>query len=95
LLIKLKAKLIERGIPELCPIVTANSIQEVGMLIIQPQSQFSKVLKHFNLALQEENTRVMRIVINDDKNITCLPWSKPERGQQCPYGVTVQVAQSL
>jgi tRNA(Glu) U13 pseudouridine synthase TruD len=27
------------------------------------------VLKHFSLALQEENPRVTRIVINDDKNI--------------------------
>jgi hypothetical protein len=31
----LKAKLIERGIPELSPIVTANGIQAVGMLIVQ------------------------------------------------------------
>jgi hypothetical protein len=78
LLIKLKAKLIERGIPELCPIVTVNSIQEIGMLIIQPQSQFSKVLKHFNLALQEENPRVMRIVINNDKNISLAShWANP------------------
>jgi hypothetical protein len=27
------------------------------------------VLKHFILALQEENPRVMRVVINNDKNI--------------------------
>jgi hypothetical protein len=33
----LEAKLIERGIPEFGPIVTANVIQVVGMLIIQPQ----------------------------------------------------------
>jgi uncharacterized protein (UPF0264 family) len=64
-----KAKLIERGIPELGPIITANDFQEVGMLIVQPQSQASKVLKHFVLALQEENPRVTRIVVNDDKNI--------------------------
>jgi hypothetical protein len=32
----LKAKLIERGIPELGPIVTADSFQAVGMLIVQP-----------------------------------------------------------
>jgi hypothetical protein len=32
----LKTKLIERGIPELGLIVTANSFQAVGMLIIQP-----------------------------------------------------------
>jgi hypothetical protein len=65
----LKTKLIERGISELSPIVTANGFQEVGMLIVQPQSQTSKVLKHFVLALQEENPRVTRIVVNDDKNI--------------------------
>jgi hypothetical protein len=45
-----KAKLIKRGIPELGPIVTANSFQAVGMLIVQPQSQALKVLKHFTLA---------------------------------------------
>jgi hypothetical protein len=65
----LKAKLIKRGISELSPIVTANGFQAVGMLIIQPQSQALKVLKHFILALQEENSRVTRIVINDDKNV--------------------------
>jgi hypothetical protein len=65
----LKTKLIKRGIPELGPIVTANGFQAVGMFIIQPQSQALKVLKHFILAFQEENPRVMRIVINDDKNI--------------------------
>jgi hypothetical protein len=54
----LKAKLIKRGIPEVSPIVTLNSFQEVGMLIVQPQSQASKVFKHFILALQEENSRV-------------------------------------
>jgi hypothetical protein len=65
----LKTKRIKRGIPELDPIVTVNSFQTVGMLIVQPQSQASKVLKHFILAFKEENSRVMRIVINDDKNI--------------------------
>jgi hypothetical protein len=65
----LKAKLIKRDISELSPIVTANGFQEVGMLIVQPQGQAPKVLKHFILALQEENPRVMRIVINDDKNV--------------------------
>jgi hypothetical protein len=65
----LKTKLIKRGIPELNPIVTANSFQAVGMLIVQPQGQALKVLKHFTLALQEENPRVTRIVINNDKNI--------------------------
>jgi hypothetical protein len=82
----LKAKLIERGIPKLSPIVTANSFQEVGMFICQPQSQAPKVLKHFILAFQVENPRVMRIVVN--------PWGKPERNRQCPYGVTVRVTQS-
>jgi hypothetical protein len=33
----LKAKLIERGIPKLGPIITANGFQVVGMLIVQPQ----------------------------------------------------------
>jgi hypothetical protein len=65
----LKVKLIERGIPELGPIVTANSFQAVGILIVQPQSQALKVLKHFILAFQEENLRVMRVVINNDKDI--------------------------
>jgi hypothetical protein len=43
------------------------------MLIFQPQSQASKVLKHFILTFQEENIRITRIVINNDKNIplTC------------------------
>jgi hypothetical protein len=65
----LKAKLIKRGIPKLGLIVTANVFQAVQMLIIQPQSQALKVLKHFILALQEENPRVTRIIINDDKNV--------------------------
>jgi hypothetical protein len=65
----LKAKLFKRGIPEISPIVTANGFQAVGMLIVQPQSQAPKVLKYFILALQEENPRVIRIVINDDKNV--------------------------
>jgi hypothetical protein len=65
----LKAKHIERGILELSPIVTTNSFRAFGMLIVQPQSHALKVFKHFILAFQEENPRVMRIVINDDKNI--------------------------
>jgi hypothetical protein len=65
----INSKLIERGIPELGPIVTTNSFQVVGMFIIQPQSQALKVFKHFILAFQKENSRVRRIVINDDKNI--------------------------
>jgi hypothetical protein len=69
----LKTKLIERGITELNPIVTVNSFQAVGMLIVQPQSQAPKVLRHFILAFQEENLRGTRIIINDDKNIYQLP----------------------
>jgi hypothetical protein len=65
----LKVKLIERGIPELGVIVIVNNFQAVGMLIVQPQNQALKVFKHFILAFQEENPRVTRIVINDDKNI--------------------------
>jgi uncharacterized protein (UPF0264 family) len=65
----LKAKLIKRGISKLNLIVTANDFQAVGMLFVQHQSQALKVLKHFILALQEEDPRVTRIVINDDKNI--------------------------
>jgi hypothetical protein len=65
----LKAKLIERDISKHSPIVNTNSFQAVGMLIVQPQSEALKVLKHFILALQKENPRVMRIVVNDDKNI--------------------------
>jgi hypothetical protein len=65
----LKVKLIKRGIPELDPSVTANRFQAVGVLIVQPQSQAPKVFKHFILAFLEENPRVTKIVINDDKNI--------------------------
>jgi hypothetical protein len=76
----LKTKLIERGIAELSLIVTANSFQAVGMLIVQPQSQASKVLKHFILSFQEENKRVMRIVINDAKNISLASHGANPRG---------------
>jgi hypothetical protein len=65
----LKAKLIKRGISELSPTVTANDFQAVGMLIVQPQGQAPKVLKYFILTLQEENPRVTRIIINDDKDV--------------------------
>jgi hypothetical protein len=64
-----KAKLIKRGISELSLIITTNSFEAVGMLIVQPQSQAPKVLKYFILALQEENSNVTRVVINDDKNV--------------------------
>jgi hypothetical protein len=62
----LKAKFSKRGIHELSPNITANSFQTVGMLIVQHQSQALKVLKHFILILQEEDLRVMGIVINDN-----------------------------
>jgi hypothetical protein len=65
----LKAKLIKRDISELSPIITANDFQAVGMLIVQPQSQAPIVVKHLILALQEEDPRVTKIVINDGKNI--------------------------
>jgi hypothetical protein len=81
----LKAKLIKRGIPELSPIVTVNGFQAVGMLIVQPQSQALKVLKHFILSFQEENPRVMRIVINDDKNIPLASHGANPRGTDSVY----------
>jgi hypothetical protein len=65
----LKSKLIEKGIPKLGPIVTMNCFQVVGMLIVQSQSQAPKVLKHFIHAFQEENPRVTKIVVNNEKNI--------------------------
>jgi hypothetical protein len=76
----LKTKLIERGIPELSPIVTVNDFQAVGMLIVQPQGQAPKVLKHFIHAFEEENPRVRRIVINDDKNIPLASYGVNPRG---------------
>jgi hypothetical protein len=39
------------------------------MLIVQPQGQASKVLKHLILVLQEENPRVTRIIANDNKDV--------------------------
>jgi hypothetical protein len=66
----LKTKLIKRGISKLSPIITANGFQEVGMLIVQPQSQEPKVLKYLIFALQEENPRVTRVVINNDKDVS-------------------------
>jgi hypothetical protein len=78
--IMLKAKLIERGIPEPGTIVTTNSFQAVGMLIIQPKSQALKVFKRFILAFQKENPRVTRITINDDKNIQLATHGVNPRG---------------
>jgi hypothetical protein len=65
----LTAKSIKKGISELSLIITANSFQAVGMLIVQPQSQEPKVLKYLIFALQEENSRVMRVVVNNNKDI--------------------------
>jgi hypothetical protein len=76
----LKAKLIERGIPELGPIVTVNGFQAVRMLIVQPQSQAPKALKHLILTFQEESTRVRRIVINNDKDIPLAAHGANPRG---------------
>jgi hypothetical protein len=78
--IMLKAKLIERGILKLGPIVTVNSFQAVGMLIVKPQGQAPKVLKHFILTFQKENSRVTRIVVNDDKNIQLAAHGANSRG---------------
>jgi hypothetical protein len=50
----LKLKLIKRGIPELSLIITANGFQAVRMLIVQPQGQAPKVLKHFILPLMKK-----------------------------------------
>jgi hypothetical protein len=76
----LKAKVIERGISELGPIITMNSFQAIVMLIVQLQSQALKVLKHFILTFQEENPRVTRIVVNDDKNILLASYVVNLRG---------------
>jgi hypothetical protein len=76
----LKAKLIKRDILELGPIINVNSFQAVEMLVVQPQSQAPKVFKHFILTFQEENPRVTRIVINDDKNIPLVAHGTNPRG---------------
>jgi hypothetical protein len=68
----LKIKLIKRSIPELGLIVTVNGFQ--------PQSQAPKVLKHFILAFQEENPKITRIVINDDKNVSLASHGANPRG---------------
>jgi hypothetical protein len=73
-------KLIERGIPKLGPIVTMNGFLIVGKLIVQPQSQALKVLKHVILAFQEENPRVTRIVIDNDKNVPLVSHGANPRG---------------
>jgi hypothetical protein len=45
----LKAKLIERGIPELGPIIPANRFQAVGMLIVQPSKPSSESAQTLHL----------------------------------------------
>jgi hypothetical protein len=50
------------------------------MFIIKPQSQALKVFKYFILAFQEENLRVTRIVINDEKNIPLTAHRANPRG---------------
>jgi hypothetical protein len=75
----LKTKLIKRGISELSPIITVNNFQAVRMLIVQPQSQESKVFKHFILALQEENPRVTKIIVNDDKGVPLVSYGTNPR----------------
>jgi hypothetical protein len=42
--------------------------------------QAPKVLKHFILTFQEENAKVMRIVINNDKNIPLVAHGANPRG---------------
>jgi hypothetical protein len=76
----LKAKLIKRVIPELGPIITVNGFQAVGMLIVQPQSQALKVLKHLILTFQKEDPRVMRVVVNNDKDIPLASHGANPRG---------------
>jgi hypothetical protein len=50
------------------------------MLIFEPQTQALKVFKHFILGFHEENPRVMRIVINNDKNIPLATRGANPRG---------------
>jgi hypothetical protein len=76
----LKAKLIKRDISELSPIVTANGFQAVGMLIVQPQSEEPKMLKYMIFALQVENPRVTKVVINNDKNVPLASHGATQKG---------------
>jgi hypothetical protein len=55
------------------------------MFIVQPQSQAPKVLKHFILAFQEENPRVTRVVINNDKDIPLASHGANPRGANSVY----------
>jgi hypothetical protein len=83
--IVLKTKLIQRGVAELGPIVTTNGFQVVGMVIVQPQSQAPKVLKHFILTFQKENPRVTRIAVNNNKNILLASHGANLRGTDNVY----------
>jgi hypothetical protein len=65
----LKAKLIERGIPELGPIFTANSFQAVGCSLFNLKAKLRKCSNTSSLLSKKKPPRVMRIVINNDKNI--------------------------
>jgi hypothetical protein len=76
----LKATLIKRGISELSPTITANGFQAVGMLIVQPQSQEPKMLKYLIFALQEENPRVTRVIVNNDKDVPLAPMEQTREG---------------
>jgi hypothetical protein len=50
------------------------------MLIVQPQGQALKVIKHFIISFQEEDPRVTSIVINNDKNISLATHIANPRG---------------
>jgi hypothetical protein len=76
----LKAKLIERDIPELGHILTVNAFEAVEMFIVQPQGQALKVLKHLILAFQKEDPRVTRVIINNDKDIPLASYRVNSRG---------------
>jgi hypothetical protein len=81
----LKAKLIKRGISELSPITTTNVFQAVGMLMVQPQSQEPKVFKYLIFALQEENLKVTRVVVNNDKDIPLTSYGANPRRTDSVY----------
>jgi hypothetical protein len=81
----LKAKLIKRGISELSPIATTNIFQAVGMLIVQPQSQEPKVFKYLIFGLQEENLKVTRVVVNNDKDIPLTSYGANPRRTDSVY----------
>jgi hypothetical protein len=76
----LKAELIKRSIPELGAIITVNGFQAVGMFIVQPQGYALKVIKRLILSFQKENPRVLRVVINNDKNILLATHGANPRG---------------